>query len=183
MKNNQAVSTQHPKNVINFVAFLLVTVFIFGCFGGSKKVEKQGKEESVGLENVHLTPDELQELGVFIKDSAIMYNNRVEGVGSIDIVIRDTEYFGAIATTTATNFAFYPRYITTLDTIQRTAYMISEDHSQSEREAQKWKSFHDLIPIIVEQKVGDDFFGETLIFWMTKTPELEQKLKDIGYRQ
>jgi hypothetical protein len=173
---------QYPKGTIGSIKALILASFVVSCSGGSTKVENQGKEEAIGAEHIHLTSDELRELGIFIKDSAIMYNNRIEGIGSIDIVVRDTKYSRSTATTNETNLGFYPRYITTLDTVQRSVYMISGDRLQSEQEAQKWQLFDDLAPIIVEQKIGDKYFGETLIFWMTKTPELDQKLKDFDNR-
>jgi hypothetical protein len=33
--------------------------------------------------------------------------------------------------------------------------------------------------VIVEQKHGENQFGETLIFWMTKTPELEKLMQSF----
>ncbi len=98
-------------------------------------------------------------------------------MGSLNLTIVDKKYAGNCATTEQTSYSFYPRYITTLDTIQRTMYMLSGAQANSQEEAQRWQSFDNVVPIVVEQKVGDIEFGETLIFWMTRTPELESILK------
>ena len=154
----------------------MILPLLVSCVSNSQKAAENNEVTSTYTD---LKQEQLAQLGIFISDSAVVYNNVVEGVGAINIVIKDTEYFGNIATTSPTGFAFYPRYITTLDTLQRSAYLISGSEYESEQEAQKWQSFDNLIPIVVEQRKGEIVFGETLIFWMTKTPELERLLKDI----
>jgi len=127
----------------------------------------------------YLSQEQLVQLGILINDSAIIYNNKVDGVGSLDLVIMDRDYMGNMALTQQTSLPFYPRYITTLDTIQRAIYMLSGNEAHSEEEAHRWESFESLVPVVVEQKFGEIQFGETLIFWMTKTPELEKLLNSL----
>jgi hypothetical protein len=153
-------------------AFLIVT--FWGC--KSHNPSEQDKQVDFSSSLMHLSRNQLKGLGIIVNDTAIVYNNKVEGVGSLDLIISDKTYIGNSANTEQTNFPFYPRYITTLDTIQRTMYMLSGAQAHSEEEAQRWESFENLVPIVVEQKAGDKEFGETLIFWMTKTPELEKLL-------
>lgn len=156
-------------------AFLIVT--IWGC--NSHKPSEQGKQVDFSSSLLHLSKNQLKGLGIIVNDTAIVYNNKVKGVGSLNLIISDKNYIGNSATIDQTNFPFYPRYITTLDTIQRTMYMLSGAQAHSEEEAQRWESFEDLVPIVVEQKSGEKEFGETLIFWMTKTPELEKLLSSF----
>jgi len=127
----------------------------------------------------YLSQEQLVQLGILINDSAIIYNNKVDGVGSLDLVIMDRDYMGNMALTQQTSLPFYPRYITTLDTIQRAIYMLSGNEAHSEEEAHRWESFESLVPVVVEQKYGEIQFGETLIFWMTKTSELEKLLNSL----
>ena len=127
----------------------------------------------------YLSQEQLVQLGILINDSAIIYNNKVDGVGSLDLVIMDRDYMGNMALTQQTSLPFYPRYITTLDTIQRAIYMLSGNEAHSEEEAHRWESFESLVPVVVEQKFGEIQFGETLIFWMTKTPELKKLLNSL----
>lgn len=141
------------------------------------KEVKHSIYNEVGM--VVLTQEQLQRLGIFIKDSAVMYNNSIEGVGIVDIVIRDKAYYGNESTLQQTSHPFYPRYITTLDTVQRAMYMLSGHTAEGDDEAKKWQTFESLIPVVVEQKEGGEKFGETLIFWMTKSPEFERLLEEI----
>ena len=127
----------------------------------------------------YLSQEQLVQLGILINDSAIIYNNKVDGVGSLDLVIMDRDYMGNMALTQQTSLPFYPRYITTLDTMQRAMYMLTGNEAHSEEEAHRWESFESLVPVVVEQKYGEIQFGETLIFWMTKTPELEKLLNSL----
>ena len=127
----------------------------------------------------YLSQEQLVQLGILINDSAIIYNNKVDGVGSLDLVIMDRDYMGNMALTQQTSLPFYPRYITTLDTMQRAMYMLTGNEAHSEEEAHRWESFESLVPVVVEQKFGEIQFGETLIFWMTKTPELEKLLNSL----
>ena len=155
------------------VAVLIVS--LCGC-NAAKKDEPETQEDFSGR-LWHLSQNQLKDLGIVVADTAIFYNNKVEGVGSLNLTIVDKKYAGNCATTEQTSYSFYPRYITTLDTIQRTMYMLSGAQANSQEEAQRWQSFDNVVPIVVEQKVGDIEFGETLIFWMTRTPELESILK------
>jgi hypothetical protein len=152
----------------------LVLSFSIGCRG------KKGEETSKSLYSsdgyVYLSVKQLEQLGVYIKDTSVMYNNSIDGVGIIDLVIRDKDYRGNVSGIKQTNLPFYPRYITTLDTVQRAMYMLSGHTAEGNEEAKKWQSFESLLPIIVEQKEDSIVFGETLIFWMTKTAELEKLL-------
>lgn len=159
---------------IAIVGFSLL--LLLACGGGTKEVKHSIYNES-GM--VVLSAEQLQKLGIFIEDSAVMYNNSIEGVGIVDIVIRDKMYYGNKSTHTQTNLPFYPRYITTLDTVQRAMYMLSGHTAEGDEEAKKWQTFESLVPVVVEQKSGDVVFGETLIFWMTKMSELERLLKEI----
>ncbi|MDD3568674.1 MAG: hypothetical protein PHT92_09765 [Bacteroidales bacterium] len=127
----------------------------------------------------YLSQEQLVQLGILINDSAIIYNNKVDGVGSLDLVIMDRDYMGNMALTQQTSLPFYPRYITTLDTMQRAMYMLTGNEAHSEEEAHRWESFESLVPVVVEQKYGEIQFGETLIFWMTKTPELKKLLNSL----
>ena len=86
---------------------------------------------------------------------------------------------GNESTLQQTSHPFYPRYITTLDTVQRAMYMLSGHTAEGDDEAKKWQTFESLIPVVVEQKEGGEKFGETLIFWMTKSPEFERLLEEI----
>ena len=127
----------------------------------------------------YLSQEQLVQLGILINDSAIIYNNKVDGVGSLDLVIMDRVYMGNMAPTQQSSLPFYPRYITTLDTMQRAMYMLTGNEAHSEEEAHRWESFESLVPVVVEQKYGEIQFGETLIFWMTKTPELKKLLNSL----
>ncbi|MDY0254823.1 MAG: hypothetical protein RBR30_10485, partial [Tenuifilaceae bacterium] len=102
----------------------------------------------------YLSQEQLVQLGILINDSAIIYNNKVDGVGSLDLVIMDRDYMGNMALTQQTSLPFYPRHITTLDTIQRAIYMLSGNEAHSEEEAHRWESFESLVPVVVEQKYG-----------------------------
>ena len=164
-------------NILAFIASLLL--FISCGQSPSEKTSDEANEQTFGQEYLHLSQGQLQQLGIFIHDTAIMYNNNMDDVGSLNLVIRSTEYAGNASTLPPTELGFYPRYITTLDTVQRTMYMISGVQARSEEEAQKWQSFESLVPIVVEQKQNDYQFGETLVFWMTKTPELERVLQEF----
>ncbi len=127
----------------------------------------------------YLSQEQLVQLGILVNDSAIIYNNKVDGVGSLDLVIMDRVYMGNMAPTQQSSLPFYPRYITTLDTMQRAMYMLTGNEAHSEEEAHRWESFESLVPVVVEQKYGEIQFGETLIFWMTKTSELEKLLNSL----
>lgn len=160
--------------LLSFSLSVAILAFaLTGCNGSASKVEE---EVSKGF--VELPVNQLEKFGIFIVDTAVMYNNAIEGVGSLDIVIRDKSYFGNSSTIEQTNLGFYPRYITTVDTVQRSMYMISGNQAKSDEEARKWQSFESLVPMVVHQVYNDSVFGETLIFWMTKTPELESLLKE-----
>ena len=165
------------KTLIKGIAILGVLSSLWSCNSQTPKanevnfITKEGWVD-VGTKN-------LEKLGVFVKDTAVVYNNKIEGVGSLDLTIHDRTYLGNSSGIEQTNLAFYPRYITTLDTIQRTMYMLAGNQSGSEAEAYKWQSFESLVPILVKQKTGDYQFGETLIFWMTKTPELEKLIQSF----
>jgi hypothetical protein len=165
------------KSLKLFAVVFSVIHILGACSGQTDKSNELKQEEEKGF--LVLSNEQLESLGIFITDTAIMYNNTVDGVGSLDLVIRDREYIGNSAIVKQTSLPFYPRFITTLDTIQRTIYMLSGSQLRSEEEAQKWQSFDNLVPVIVEQKVGDYQFGETLVFWMTKTPELERLIKSF----
>ncbi len=162
------------KILTHLVSLTVIALLLINCV-------QNPKDGEVGKNNgfVELTPIQLERLGIFIKDTAVMYNNNIEGVGSLDLVIRDKSYFGSASTLEQTHLRFYPRYITTVDTVQRSMYMLSGDQVRSDEEARKWQSFESLVPIVVNQVYDDSIFGETLIFWMTKTPELEKLLKEI----
>ncbi|MFP4556348.1 MAG: hypothetical protein ACLFNU_05705 [Bacteroidales bacterium] len=163
------------------MSFLFGAILIASCVPNqNQEEEKQVAEgDSSRQRFIYLSTEQLQQLGIFIKDTSIMYNNNMGKVGSLNIVVRGKSYSGNSAKTEQTNLKFYPRYITTKDTVQRAMYMISGNHARSEEEALKWQSFDNLVPIIVEQKQGDYVFGETLVFWMTKTSELEQMIKKL----
>lgn len=161
-------------------SLILAVIFVMSCSPNQNNEEKQpAKEDTTRIGFIHLSAEQLQQLGVFIKDTSIMYNNNMGEVGTLDLVVSGKKYKGNSATIQQTTHGFYPRYITTMDTVQRAMYMISGNHARSEEEALKWQSFESLIPVVVEQKQGDHVFGETLVFWMTKTPELEQLIKKI----
>jgi hypothetical protein len=153
---------------------MTTALLLVSCVHTPKQVDKE-------MDNafVELSAQQLERLGIFIKDTAVMYNNNIEGVGSLDIVIRDKSYAGNASTLKQTNMNFYPRYITTIDTVQRSMYMLSGNQNRSEEEALKWQSFDNLLPVVVQQVYGDSTFGETLVFWMTKTTELERLVLEI----
>jgi hypothetical protein len=153
-------------------------LLVVGCSQGNKKEKDEKTEEKYVSGYLYFSPEELALFGIHIMDSAIMYNNNIEGVGSLNITIRDKKYYGEAAKTEQTQLGFYPRYITTLDTVQRTMYRLTGDQSRSLEEAQKWEKFENLVPIVVDQVEGDKRFGETLVFWFTKTPELEKILRE-----
>ncbi|HOP04233.1 MAG TPA: hypothetical protein PL017_06185 [Tenuifilaceae bacterium] len=158
--------------------FVVALLTIFAACNQTKKNEAPEKDVTKkGF--VHLTSSQLAQLGVYIKDTAVMYYNEVENVGGLNIAIRGMKYYGNAATTEQTNLNFYPRYITTLDTIQRAMYRLEGEHPNDMVEAHKWSTFESLIPVVVQQKQDTTVFGETLVFWFTKTPELEKLMKRI----
>jgi hypothetical protein len=154
-----------------------LSIMCFGCSQSENKLKEQAKVEE--SKYVCLSPEQLEQIGIFIQDTIIAYNNIIEGVGSLDIAINDKSYYGNLSLVSQTKFKFYPRYITTLDTVQRAMYMLSGVQMQSQEEARKWQEFESLVPIVVEPIGNGERFGETLIFWMTKTPELEKVLQDL----
>lgn len=160
--------------LIHSIKIMAIVLLLASCVQTPKQVDE---EKDNGF--VELSPEQLERLGIFIKDTAVMYNNNIEGVGSLDIVIRDKSYIGNASTIEQTNINFYPRYITTIDTVQRSMYMLSGNQIRSEEEARKWQSFESLLPVVVKQVYADSIFGETLVFWMTKTSELESLLLEI----
>ncbi len=165
------------KTLAKSIAILGVVSSLWGCSSPSPKGEEVNFITKEGW--VDVGAKNLEKLGVFVKDTAVVYNNNIEGVGRLDLTIRGRTYLGNSSGIEQTHLPFYPRYITTLDTIQRTMYMLSGNQAGSEAEAYKWQEFESLVPILVEQKMGDYQFGETLIFWMTKTPELEKLLREL----
>lgn len=164
---------------MRLTALLISTLIISTVISSCNRSEKKQEENSSKVFH-SLSTKQLERLGVFIVDTAIMYNNRIEGVGSLDLVIRDKTYVGNSSTIEQTKLGFYPRYITTVDTVQRSMYMIAGDQTKSDEEARKWQSFESLVPVLVPQVYNDSTFGETLVFWMTKTPELESLLKEMN---
>lgn len=158
------------------ISIALLLLLLTACHSTKKE---GGSEVDSSASWQYLSQEQLVQLGILVNDSAIIYNNKVDGVGSLDLVIMDRDYMGNMALTQQTSLPFYPRYITTLDTIQRTIYMLSGHEAHSEEEAHRWESFGSLVPVIVEQKHGENQFGETLIFWMTKTPELEKLMQSF----
>lgn len=159
------------------ISALIISVVISSCNWSEKKQEENSSKTFLSL-----SAEQLESLGIFIVDTAVMYNNRIEGVGSLDLVIRDKTYTGNSSSIEQTSLGFYPRYITTVDTVQRSMYMITGDQTKSDEEARKWQSFDSLVPILVPQVYNDSTFGETLVFWMTKTPELDRLLKnELGF--
>ena len=159
--------------------FIALLTFSFACNQTAKTDSSSQQEETPPKEFIPISTDQLANLGVFVKDSAVMYNNEVEEVGGLNLTIRGMKYIGNAATTQQTNLNFYPRYITTMDTIQRAMYRLEGEHPNDMVEALKWTSFESIVPIVVEQKQGDTIFGETLVFWFTKTPEIEKLMKQI----
>lgn len=163
--------------MLKYLAILLV---LFSSCGGNKKDSaKSEANEAAQSGFIYLSPNQLNKLGIFIQDSSVMYNNEIKDVGELNITIRGMGYIGNAATTEQTNLNFYPRYITTLDTVQRAMYRLEGEYPNDMEEARKWSSFESLIPVVVEQKSGDVVFGETLVFWLTKTPDLERMIKEI----
>jgi hypothetical protein len=163
------------KNLRRFT-IIVVSIIVFGCSSSDKKV----KDNIIDQEGyLYLSPKQLEQVGIFVQDTIIAYNNSIEGVGCLDISINDKSYYGNLSLVSQTNMKFYPRYITTLDTVQRAMYMLSGVQMQSQEEARKWQEFERLVPIVVEPISNGERFGETLIFWMTKTPELEKVLMDL----
>ncbi len=162
-------------------AFCIVALlaFSFACKQTGKTDSSIQQDETTPKGFIHLSSDQLARLGVYVKDSAVMYNNEVEKVGGLNIIIQGMKYIGNAATTQQTNLNFYPRYITTVDTIQRAMYRLEGEHPNDMVEARKWTSFESLVPVVVEQKQGDTIFGETLVFWFTKTPEMERLMKQL----
>lgn len=159
------------------IAFIFI--LLLSCCGNPNvKSEKQQESESKSG-YIYLSVQKLEKLGIFIKDSSVMYNNEMAGVGGLNITIRGMRYIGNAATTEQTTLNFYPRYITTLDTIQRAMYRLEGEHPNDMEEARKWTSFESLVPVVVEQKTNGLKFGETLVFWLTKTPDLEKILADL----
>jgi len=164
------------KLLILALASLLYTT---ACNTPEKKEKIEDFKKDYSKEYILLPYEKLMLLGIYIKDSSIMYNNLVDDVGSLNITIRDKGYYKDFANTQETNLKFYPRYITTLDTVQRVMYMLTGDQMQSIEEAKKWEKFESLVPIVVNQIEDGRQFGETLVFWFTKTRELEKLLEDF----
>ncbi len=164
------------------IAFFLLVVVIatFGCKNSSKQSNVESSELTIVESSfLQFSSDKLKDLGVAIKDSMVMYNNVVEGVGSLNLTIRNKVYSIDAATTEQTHLNFYPRYITTLDTIQRTMYRMKGEYAQSMEEAHKWDKFENLVPVVVKQEIGEYTFGETLVFWFTKSPDLDKLLSQL----
>jgi hypothetical protein len=162
---------------LKFLSIVVLLILSHACTQSDKKIKDNEQVEQTGY--IYLTADQLEQIGIFVQDTIITYNNSIEGVGSLDIAINDLSYYGNLSLVNQTKFRFYPRYITTLDTVQRAMYMLSGAQMQSEEEARKWQEFESLVPIVVEPISNGERYGETLIFWMTKTPELEKILRDL----
>lgn len=166
------------KNTFSILLAAIVFL-IYSCGGNRDKTSQAGQADLHNDGFVHLSNQQLAKLGIFIKDSAVMYNNEMAGVGGLNITIRGMKYIGNAATTEQTTLNFYPRYITTLDTVQRAMYRLEGEHPNDMKEARKWTSFESLVPVVVEQKSEGVKFGETLVFWLTKTPDLEKMLAEL----
>jgi hypothetical protein len=149
---------------------ILATLLMVACVG--KKNESNTSQSGVKGGYLQVPRTKLEALGVFIRDQKVMYNNRIEGVGSLNIIIRDQFYATGYATTPQTQYSFYPRYITNLDTIQRFAYRLEGADSTTFPEGRKWGYFEKLVPVVVEQNDEGREFGETLVFWFTRNEEL-----------
>jgi len=177
-EKKEHLNSKSMKKISNAIAIILL-IFALGCNSTSKKESAEKVDKDYSIEYAYLTLEQLNSLGIQVKDSSIMYNNAVDGAGGLNITIRDKGYYLEIASIDQTNFNFYPRYITTLDTVQRAMYRLTGDQSNSMEEAQKWEKFESLVPVVVEQVEDNTRFGETLVFWFTKTPELEKMLDEF----
>lgn len=167
------------NNMRKLISFcLLLSILLFSCSNPttSKKVDDLKSKDSL-ISFYRFDSNELSKFGIYVTDNKVMYNNKIFNLGTLNIVISGINYSVGTSTMPATNFDFYPRYITTLDTIQRYAYNLQGKGSNTVEEAQKWNTFDKLIPVLVEQKQGDSVFGESLVFWFTKTDSLLVKLK------
>lgn len=161
-------------------SFLYLTLFVllYSCTGSSDSKNQTKVTSSVSSSGfITLSTEKLQSLGVSIIDSSVMYNNKIHNVGTLNLVIKGSEYSAGNAVSQLTHYNFYPRYITTLDTIQRYAYNLQGKGANTVEEAQKWATFDKLVPIVVEQQQNGQKFGETLVFWFTRTDSLLMVLK------
>jgi hypothetical protein len=163
------------KNLIRFC--VLLSIVFFSCSNPDTSKKNDGLKSKDSLTSFYrFNANELSKFGIFVSDSKVMYNNKIFNLGTLNIVISGTNYSVGTSTQPVTNYDFYPRYITTLDTVQRYAYNLQGKGSNTVEEAQKWNTFDKLIPVVVEQKQGDNVFGESLVFWFTKTDSLLVKL-------
>ncbi|MHC1704262.1 MAG: hypothetical protein AB9846_10175 [Tenuifilaceae bacterium] len=159
-----------------FISIIILLSF-FSCSNPKSPVDSNMVSDKNTLTNFYrFNSVELSKFGIFIVDSNVMYNNKIYNLGTLNLLISGEKYSAGTATSVQTNFDFYPRYITTMDTVQRYAYNLQGKGSNTIEEAQKWATFDKLIPIVVEQKLNGQEFGETLIFWFTKTDSLLVKL-------
>ena len=153
--------------------YIFLLLIQFSC-SNPKSVKELVKEEGMKPRNgfYYFKNDDLVRFGIVVTDSSVMYNNKMFNLGTLNMVIKGENYSIGTASSTQTSFDFYPRYITTIDTVQRYAYNLQGKGSNTVEEAQKWATFDKLIPVVVEQKMKDKVFGETLVFWFTKTDSL-----------
>lgn len=146
----------------------IIIVFLLGLVCNLYSQSENKKQEILELNN-----SELQKLGITIKDKQIIYNNDIVGVETFQLSQTGNSYspfLDDIKDIPATNFDFYPYYITNTDSVWGFMWISDEENELKDDPIYVRKMMNEyLVPVRIKQADDNEKWGDDMLYWFTPT--------------